>query len=156
MPQLRETSAEKVPFSDRISTSEKASYISRSVNILCFLLDQLRRSHKPARKLPVLVNSDDFSEAVFQSDFLAFSDDFRSIPAGKHRKLIGIHRKKSGQFSGRNTAPMLQRFPMVSCRIRWLSRIFSAGSCGIRWPESSTWVSSHWICNGEKADFFGF
>ncbi len=28
-----------------------------------------------------------------------FSDDFRPIPTGKHRKLEGIHRKKSGSFS---------------------------------------------------------
>jgi hypothetical protein len=72
MPQLRETSAEKVPFSDRISTSEKASYISRSVNILCFLLGQLPRSNKPARKLPVLVNSDDFAEAVLRPEIFWF------------------------------------------------------------------------------------
>jgi hypothetical protein len=29
---------------------------------------------------------------------------------------------------------------VFSWRIRWLSRIFSAGSRGIRWPESSNWV----------------
>jgi hypothetical protein len=30
--------------------------------------------------------------------FSLFSDDFRPIPVGKHRKLTGIHRKKSEQF----------------------------------------------------------
>ncbi len=29
--------------------------------------------------------------------FWIFSDDFRPVPIGKHRKLTGIHRKKSGQ-----------------------------------------------------------
>jgi hypothetical protein len=54
---------------------------------------------QPARKVPVPSNSGDFVEAVFQTEnFRIFSDDFRSVPIGKHRKLIGIHRKKSGQF----------------------------------------------------------
>jgi hypothetical protein len=29
---------------------------------------------------------------------------------------------------------------VLSWRIRWLSRSFPAWSCGIWWPESSTWV----------------
>ena len=34
-------------------------------------------------------------EAVFQPEnFRIFSDDFRPVPAGKHRELIGIHWKK--------------------------------------------------------------
>jgi hypothetical protein len=38
-------------------------------------------------------------EAVFRPKiFWIFSDDFRPVLAGKHRKLIGIHRTKSGQF----------------------------------------------------------
>jgi hypothetical protein len=90
-----------VSFLHPIPTSEKASYLSRSVNILRFFLAQLPRSNKPARKLPVLVNS----------------DDFQSIPAGKHRNLIGIYRKKSGQF------PVGVRLP-CSSNFLW----FPAGS----------------------------
>ncbi len=57
------------------------------------------RSNKPARKPPVPNNSGDFVEAVFRPEiFRIFSDDFRPVPAGKHRKLTGIHRKKSGQI----------------------------------------------------------
>ena len=57
------------------------------------------RSNRTARKRPVPWNSGDFVEAVFRPEiFRIFSDDFRSVPAGKHRKLAGIHRKKSGQF----------------------------------------------------------
>ncbi len=34
-------------------------------------------------------------EAVFPlENFRIFSDDFRLVPAGKHRELAGIHRKK--------------------------------------------------------------
>ncbi len=46
-------------------------------------------------------------------NFRTFSGDFRPVPVGTHRKLTGIHRKKSGPF------------PVFSRRIRW--------------PESSTW-----------------
>jgi hypothetical protein len=38
-------------------------------------------------------------EAVFPPEiFRIFSDDFRPVPAGKHRKSTGIHRKKSNKF----------------------------------------------------------
>jgi hypothetical protein len=38
-------------------------------------------------------------EAVFPPEtFRIFSDDFRPVPAGKHRKSTGIHRKKPNKF----------------------------------------------------------
>jgi hypothetical protein len=38
-------------------------------------------------------------EAVFRPEiFRTFSDDFRRVPAGTHKKLTGIHRKKSENF----------------------------------------------------------
>jgi hypothetical protein len=38
-------------------------------------------------------------EAIFRPEtFRTFSDDFRPIPIGRHRKLIGIRLKKSGQL----------------------------------------------------------
>ena len=38
-------------------------------------------------------------EAVFQPEnFRIFSGDFRAVPDGKHRKMIGMRRKKSGNF----------------------------------------------------------
>jgi len=38
-------------------------------------------------------------EAVFPPEiFRIFSDDFRPVPAGKHGKLTGIHRKKSNKI----------------------------------------------------------
>ncbi len=38
-------------------------------------------------------------EAVFRPEnFRIFSDNFRLVPAGKHRKSTGIHRKKSRRF----------------------------------------------------------
>jgi hypothetical protein len=44
-------------------------------------------------------------EAVFPSEnFRIFSDDFRPFPAGNHRKLTGIHRKKKQKIYGWNTA----------------------------------------------------
>ncbi len=56
-------------------------------------------NNNPVRKLPVPGNSGDFVAAVFRPEnFRIFSDDFRSVPAEKHRKLTGIHRKKSGRF----------------------------------------------------------
>jgi hypothetical protein len=56
----------------------------------------LPRSNSPARKRPVPDNSGDFIEAVFRSEnFRIFSNAFRPVPAGNHRKLVGIHRKKS-------------------------------------------------------------
>jgi hypothetical protein len=38
-------------------------------------------------------------EVVFPPEnFRLFPDDFRPVPAGKHRKLTRIHRKKSNEF----------------------------------------------------------
>ena len=38
-------------------------------------------------------------EAVFRPEnFRIFSGDFRQVPGWKHRKVIGMHRKKSGNF----------------------------------------------------------
>ena len=45
------------------------------------------RSNSPVWKRPVPGDSGDFVEAVFRSEiFRIFSGDFRSVPAGKHRK----------------------------------------------------------------------
>jgi hypothetical protein len=67
-------------------------------------------------------------EAVFCPEiFRIFSDNFRPVPAGKHRKLAGIHRKKFGRFSAGILLPFssisgvfLQDavpFSHLSCRI---------------------------------------
>ncbi len=76
-------------------------------------------------------NSGDFMEGVFGPEiFRTFSNDFRSIPAGKHRNLTGIYRKKS------------ENFPtgiVLSCRI-W-------------WPEWSTWVLIKWNLKNERRVF---
>jgi hypothetical protein len=54
-------------------------------------------------------------EAVFPPEiFRIFSDDFLPVPAGKHRKLTGIHRKKSNKFP----VGILLPLPVLSCRIR--------------------------------------
>jgi hypothetical protein len=58
-----------------------------------------------------------------------FFGDFRPVLAGKHRKLTGIDWKKSGQFRVGILLPCPSDF-----------RCFPAGSRGIWWPESSTWV----------------
>jgi hypothetical protein len=63
-------------------------------------------------------------EAVFPPEnFRIFSDDFRPVSVGKHRKLTGIHRKKIQQISGRNTSSTSGYF-----------QYFSAESGGIQWP----------------------
>jgi hypothetical protein len=47
--------------------------------------------------------------AVFLLEiFRNFSDDFQPVPARKHRKGTGIHRKKIQKISGENTAAFLQ------------------------------------------------
>jgi hypothetical protein len=67
-------------------------------------------------------------EAVFPPEnFRIFSDDFRTVPAGKHRKLTGIHRKKSNKLPVGILLPLpaissafLQdpvTSPLLSCRI---------------------------------------
>jgi len=58
-----------------------------------------------------------------------FSDFFRPVPAEKHSKLTGIHRKKSNKFLVGILIPLrtisgafLQdpvTFPLLSCRIQW-------------------------------------
>ncbi len=58
---------------------------------------------------------------------------FRPIPVQKHKKLAGIYRK----IFGRNTASMFHRFPVFSCRIRWL--------------ESSTWEFTFWYLPLKKS-----
>ncbi len=55
-----------------------------------------------------------------------FSNDFRSVTAGKHRSWQESTGKKSEQYPARVTASMFQCFPAGYCRIRWL--------------ESLTWV----------------
>jgi len=68
-------------------------------------------------------------EALFPSEiFRIFSDDFRPVPAGKHRKFNGIHRKKSNKFPVGILLPLPAiscaflkdpvTFPLLSCRIR--------------------------------------
>jgi hypothetical protein len=98
---------------------------------------KLPRSNKPAGKLPVPGKYGHFVEAVYLPEiFWIFSDDFWPVPTGKHWKLTGIHRKKSGQFLAEILLPCSSDF-----------RCFPAGSRGIRWPESSTWVVIlfHWL-----------
>ena len=67
-------------------------------------------------------------EALFPPEiFRIFSDDFRPVPAGKYRKLTGIHRKKSRKFPIGILHPLppisgafLQdpvTSPLLSCRI---------------------------------------
>jgi len=59
----------------------------------------LPRSNSPAWNRPVPDNSGDFVEAVLRPKiFWIFSNALRPVPAGKHRKLTGIHQKKFGQF----------------------------------------------------------
>ncbi len=56
---------------------------------------------------------------------------------------VGINLESSEkirEIPGGNTASMFQIFLAFPCRIRWLSCIFPARSCEIRWQERSTWV----------------
>ena len=87
----------------------------------------LPMSNNTARKRPVPRHSGDFMAAVFPPEiFRIFSDDFRLVPAGKHRKLTGIHRKKSRKFPVGILPPLpaissaflqdLVTFPLLSCR----------------------------------------
>ena len=81
-------------------------------------------------------------EAVFQPEnFRIFSDDFRPVPAGKHRELIGIHWKKSNKFPVGILLPLPAisgaflwdpvTFPHLSCRIMWdpVAGMFDLGLC---------------------------
>jgi len=62
-------------------------------------LVMLPRLNSPAQTQTVLGNSDDFVEAVCRVEiFRIFSNVFQPVPAGKHRKLAGIHWKKFGRF----------------------------------------------------------
>ncbi len=72
---------------------------------------QLPRSNSPARKRPVPGNSGDFVEAVLRPEnFRIFSNDFRPVPVGKHRKLIETYRKKSEKFTARILLPCSNDF----------------------------------------------
>ncbi len=67
---------------------------SRSSDLAQFKICRRSRSNNPVQKLPIPGNSGDFVEAVFRPEnFRTFSDDFRPVPAGKHRKLTGINQK---------------------------------------------------------------
>ncbi len=81
---------------DREFEKKIISYIICKKNIMHITLP---RSNSPARNRPVRGSFGDFVEAVFQPEiFRIFSNAFRPVPTGKHRKLTGIHRKKFGQF----------------------------------------------------------
>jgi dUTPase len=86
--------------------------------ILKIFYQVVPRSNSPARKRLVPDNYGGFVEAVFRPEiFRIFSNAFRPVPVGKHRRLVGIYRKKS------------EKFPagiLLSC------------SSDFRWPESST------------------
>jgi len=75
----------------------------------CFLLNLtvyfeenslfIPRSNSLARLQPVPGNFGDFVDAVFRPEiFRILPDAFRPVPVWNHRKLAGIHRKKSEQF----------------------------------------------------------
>jgi hypothetical protein len=95
----------------------------------------------PQNQIPHLMsNSGDLVEAVFRPEnFRISSNAFRPVPAGKHRKLAGIHRKIPKNFRPEYcfhvsaiSGALLQdtvTFPHLSFRIRW--------------PESSTWSHTH-------------
>jgi hypothetical protein len=73
-------------------------------------------------------------EAVFSPEnFRIFSDDFRPFPAGKHRKLTGIHRKKSNKFPVGILLllpAISSAFLLLSCKLLWdpVAVIFDLGS----------------------------
>jgi hypothetical protein len=86
-------------------------------------------------------------EAVFPPENVRiFSDDFRSVPAGKHRKLAGIHRKKFNKFPVGILLPVPAIFDaflqdpvsisLLSCRILQdpVSVIFDMGS-NMKFPD---------------------
>ncbi len=60
-------------------------------------------------------NSLEHGSSIFRPEIVqTFSDDFRPVPVGTHRKLTGIHQKKIRTISGWNTASSsmeFQRFP---------------------------------------------
>jgi hypothetical protein len=62
--------------------------------------------------------------------------------------------EKIWRISGRNTASIGQRFLVFSWRIRWLSRISPVGSCGIRWPEYSTWLCTDRSSEDDQSYYF--
>jgi len=60
-------------------------------------------------------------------------DDFnpdQKLRAGSCRKASEI----AGTWKQYSHRKIFGFFPLLSCRIRWLSRFFPAGSCGIQWP----------------------
>ena len=40
-----------------------------------------------------------------------FSNDFRPVPSGKHKKVVGMHRQKNQKISGPNTVSMFVCIP---------------------------------------------
>ena len=70
-------------------------------------------------------------EAVFHPEnFRIFSGDFRPVPSGKHRKVIRMHRKKSGNFPAKILLPFSGDF-----------RCIPAGTV----PYSLTWEEKGFI-----------
>ena len=64
----------------------------------CWILQEYTGSHRNM-------------EAAFQPEnFRTFSGDLRPVPGGKHRKVIGMHRKKSGNFA----VGILLHIPVIS------------------------------------------
>ena len=62
---------------------------------ICLMALVIPRSKNTGRFRQESTGSHRNVEAVFQPEnFRIFSDDFRPVPAGKHRELIGIHWKK--------------------------------------------------------------
>jgi hypothetical protein len=94
------------------------------------------RSNSPARKRLVPSNSGDFVEAVFRPEiFKIFSNAFRVVLAGKHRKFSRIHRKNPKNFR----PEYCSHVSAISGAFLQDPVTFSRLSCRIQWPESSTW-----------------
>ncbi len=95
---------------------------------LCLLMRSIPRSKITGRFRQESIGNRWNVEAVFQPEnFRIFSDDFRTVPAGKHGKLTGILWKKSEKFPVKRLLPLpaisvafLQdpmTFPLLSRRI---------------------------------------
>ena len=79
--------------------------------------------NSPAWKRPFPCNSTVFLESSIPIGYFRnFSDKFWPIPVGKHRKFIGICRKKSHRFS----TGILLPIPVISGVFLWDPRIFPA------------------------------
>lgn len=111
--------------------SRQASYFSGDQQ---FKLRHIRSSKNMGRFRQEITRNRRNMEPVFPPEiFLILSDDLRPIPAGKHRKLTGIHRqnKNSTNFCSEYCFH-LRLFLLISYRIRRLFRSFPTGSCGVR------------------------